>query len=282
MSKVSYMGNGTTTEFTFNFPYFENSNIVVTKNGAAATGYSIVGNSEGADANIPFAGGKVVFAAAPSSLDSITITRQLPLSRITDYQPTARIEPTILNQDLNYLMEVIKDRKDELEALRLQYADIADKESTDILLARMTAIHNEIAAISQQMTDFGDLSQVHSDIAALNTRTNGLLDYVVASQLPSAANGYLWYRKYKSGWIEQGGITSLEYTNANVTQEFCCNLVLPFPNNNYHLSIDFVGGYSATRIGGVESILTTNFKGFLKQSTAVTLKIFWTARGMTA
>lgn len=33
-------------------------------------------------------------------------------------------------------------------------------------------------------------------------------DYVVESQLPTSANGYAWYRKYKSGWVEQGGRTS--------------------------------------------------------------------------
>ena len=31
-------------------------------------------------------------------------------------------------------------------------------------------------------------------------------DYVVESQLPTEANGYTWYRKYKSGWVEQGGV----------------------------------------------------------------------------
>ncbi len=31
-------------------------------------------------------------------------------------------------------------------------------------------------------------------------------DYVVAFQAPTAANGYTWYRKYKSGWVEQGGL----------------------------------------------------------------------------
>lgn len=30
-------------------------------------------------------------------------------------------------------------------------------------------------------------------------------DYVIESQLPTADNGYTWYRKYKSGWVEQGG-----------------------------------------------------------------------------
>lgn len=34
-------------------------------------------------------------------------------------------------------------------------------------------------------------------------------DYVVESQLPTEANGYTWYRKYKSGWVEQGGYTKI-------------------------------------------------------------------------
>ena len=113
MQKVSYMGNGSTTEFTFNFPYFENSNITVTKNNQTATGYSIVGTSAGADADIPYTGGKVVFETAPGALDNITIARSLPLSRIVDYQPTTKLEPTTLNQDANYLMEVIKDLQEE-------------------------------------------------------------------------------------------------------------------------------------------------------------------------
>ena len=32
------------------------------------------------------------------------------------------------------------------------------------------------------------------------------VDYVVEKQDPTSANGYMWYRKYKSGWVEQGGI----------------------------------------------------------------------------
>ena len=215
MQKVSYMGNGETTEFTFNFPYFENSNIIVTKNGATATGYSIVGTSAGLDADIPYTGGKVVFETAPTALDSITIARSLPLSRVVDYQPLAKITPTDLNQDANYLMEVIKDLNDELETLTTQYSDIANKESTAVLLAKMAEIHNEIVAVSAQITALGDISTLRSsvttnteNIGTLNTRTTGLLDYVIESQAPTAANNYTWYRKYKSGWVEQGGIMS--------------------------------------------------------------------------
>lgn len=31
-------------------------------------------------------------------------------------------------------------------------------------------------------------------------------DYVIEWQSPTADNNYTWYRKYKSGWVEMGGI----------------------------------------------------------------------------
>lgn len=48
-------------------------------------------------------------------------------------------------------------------------------------------------------------------------------DYVIAYQAPTADNKWSWYRKYKSGWIEQGGVLSATVTlpvvmaNANYT-----------------------------------------------------------------
>lgn len=202
------MGNGSTTEFAFNFPYFENTNIVVTKNNVAATGYTIVGTSAGLDADIPYTGGKVVFETAPTALDNIIIARSLPLTRIVDYQPTAKVDPTTLNQDMNYTIEIIKDLQDEIDSLCSEYADIADKESTTTLLAR-------ISALSQQITNLGDITTLRQsvttntgNITTLNTRTNGMIDYVIESQTPTANNNYTWYRKYKSGWVEQGGKVS--------------------------------------------------------------------------
>lgn len=39
-------------------------------------------------------------------------------------------------------------------------------------------------------------------------------DYVVEWQNPTSENNYIWYRKYKSGWVEQGGRTSTTSGNA--------------------------------------------------------------------
>ncbi len=248
MQKVSYMGDGSTTEFSFNFPYFENTNIIVTKNNATATGYSVVGTSGGTDADFPYTGGKIVFETAPTSLDCITIARSLPLSRVVDYQPTAKINPTTMNQDANYLMEVIKDKQDEIDTLCSQYADIADKESTTTLLAR-------IAALSQQITDLGDISTLRQDVSTntenislVNIRTTGLSDYVVESQAPSADNNYTWYRKYKSGWIEQGGEATIAAQAANTILGTDVTLPVTMAGTNYLVNVCFItdGGNTMT------------------------------------
>jgi len=280
MQKVSYMGNGSTTEFTFNFPYFENTDVVVTKNGTTATGYNIVGNSAGLDADIPYIGGKVVFETAPTALDCITISRSLPLQRQYDYQPLVKIDPTTLNQDMNYLMEVLKDLQDELDGLSAQYADIADKDSTATLLARISAIHDEIVAVSAQITALGDISTLRQNvttngdnITTLDNRTTGMLDYVIECQTPNAENNYTWYRKYKSGWVEQGGhiltgTGSYGKTTVNLAVEmadvyYYINAGIRWGNESHWYSTSSTSAKLAevTDVSGsVADITTTSFK----------------------
>lgn len=47
--------------------------------------------------------------------------------------------------------------------------------------------------------------------------TDILGDYVVETQLPTAENQYTWYRKYKSGWVEQGGEINGGATHTDIT-----------------------------------------------------------------
>lgn len=67
------------------------------------------------------------------------------------------------------------------------------------------------------------------------TEINGVADYVIQSWSDSNGN---WYRIYKSGWIEQGGICS---SGAGVTT----TLLQAFSNTNYTLVI---GDYIATSV----------------------------------
>ncbi|MBQ8473346.1 MAG: hypothetical protein IJ500_00600 [Alphaproteobacteria bacterium] len=50
------------------------------------------------------------------------------------------------------------------------------------------------------------------------TDVNG--DWVVESQLPTAENNYTWYRKYKSGWIEMGGMIPKNAGTTSVITNF--------------------------------------------------------------
>lgn len=53
------------------------------------------------------------------------------------------------------------------------------------------------------------------------------VDFVVESQTPTAANGYTWYRKYKSGWVEQGGRALVPVTNGLASSVVVMTLPVP-------------------------------------------------------
>ena len=68
---------------------------------------------------------------------------------------------------------------------------------------------------------------VLSDIADLKMLTEGMIDYVVEKQDPTSANGYIWYRKYKSGWVEQGGRALVPATNGLSSSSVTVTLPVP-------------------------------------------------------
>lgn len=104
MYKISYVGDGTTSEFLFAFPFFQDDDIKVSLDEKIIpdTQYSVYANDD-------FDGGAVIFATAPSEGSKIDIFRQISLSRVVDYQPTAKIDPESLNSDFNFLLEAFKD-----------------------------------------------------------------------------------------------------------------------------------------------------------------------------
>lgn len=104
MYKISYIGDGETTEFVFAFPFFQDADVRVAINEKILTEneYSVIANDD-------FDGGQVIFLSAPAVDDKIDIFRQVSLSRVVDYQPTSKIDPESLNSDFNFLLEAFKD-----------------------------------------------------------------------------------------------------------------------------------------------------------------------------
>ena len=81
-------------------------------------------------------------------------------------------------------------------------------------------------------------------------------DYVVESQIPNANNNYTWYRKYKSGWIEQGGVKTV------ATPSTSFDIVFPIKMQNVeytlHATAKSPASTSASTPHGYHYIQKTN------------------------
>ena len=106
-------------------------------------------------------------------------------------------------------------------------------------------------------------------------------DYVVESQLPTAGNGYTWYRKYKSGWVEQGGIV---FPTATTPTRVSITLPVIMSSNVY--SVQVTGGDNVADAGEYSYYTNRTTTGFeiLHSHTASSYTIgdSWQVSGMSA
>ena len=124
----------------------------------------------------------------------------------------------------------------------------------------------------------GNPEELGSILEALNSKMDvdpSLLsaDYVVESQMPTEANGYTWYRKYKSGWVEQGGYTKI------------VNIALPVEMLNskeYTALVQYnpVDGDISNGAITVENKTTTGFD--VQRYSSGTDEFSWQVSGMAA
>lgn len=95
--RVQYVANGSTTNFPYNFAIFDETNMQVYKDGVLLdSGYSV--NGVGEDD-----GGSVVFVSAPEADSVITLVRNVPIERVTDFQEGGAFRPKNINDDLDRL-----------------------------------------------------------------------------------------------------------------------------------------------------------------------------------
>lgn len=79
--------------------------------------------------------------------------------------------------------------------------------ATQLQLRRGTTAENNVftGAVGEVTVDTDtNALRVHDG----STTGGFMVDTVVAFQAPTAQNNYTWYRKYASGWVEQGGTAS--------------------------------------------------------------------------
>jgi len=310
MSKFTFIGNGRNKNFYFTFPFFSKGDIVVKINGSVATGYGIFCVPNNSNSDFPFTGGHIHFATAPKPTNIVTIERKLQLNRLIDYQATSPLNPTTINQDMNYFFELLKDIKNDLNSFENTYSEFTDTESAQTLLNRINAVMNEIDTITGKIEDLGDITTIRTNITNLGTSVSNLseslntlsttvggyttsiatldtfkaevLDYVVATQTPTSSNNYTWYRKYKSGWIEQGGLCVNSSGDGTVT------LPIAMADTNYTIVATNEATSSQNAWGWVlvskDSKTSTKFGLSSRYSggNAIYLRARWLVKGIAA
>lgn len=108
------------------------------------------------------------------------------------------------------------------------------------------------------------------------------MDFVVESY----RNGTEWYRKYKSGWVEQGGTTAITHAgNSSTTTQATLNLVTPMASSIYTVLLipesSLTDAYAYRTGWHIISRTTSTFKiGVAGEQKASSL--LWYACGMGA
>ena len=120
------------------------------------------------------------------------------------------------------------------------------------------------------------------EVGAIAEEVNTLksYDYVVDWQIPTSANGYMWYRKYKSGWVEQGGLLSVAGDN----NAHAVTFAIEMQDTNYMANIqrytNTVGQGSAATVG--DFTITNLTKTSLSVPRGYNSPIRWEVKGMAA
>ncbi len=99
---VRYLANGKQTAFEYPFPIFASEDLQVFLNGALqSSGFSVSGSG---NTN----GGSVTFDTAPTSGQAVTLKRQVPYERLTDFLEGGDFSAVAINTELDYLAASIQ------------------------------------------------------------------------------------------------------------------------------------------------------------------------------
>ncbi len=113
---VRYVADGVQTVFTYPFPVFASEDLKVYLNGAKQiSGFEVSGVGS-------TSGGSVTFDSAPGDEIIITIKRELPLERLTDFLEGGDFSAQAINTELDFLTAAIQQVAREGD-LSLRYSD---------------------------------------------------------------------------------------------------------------------------------------------------------------
>lgn len=158
--------------------------------------------------------------------------------------------------------------------------------ATQLQLRRgTTAENNAFTGAVGELTMDTDTNglRIHdgSTVGGFDVPTADTADYVVEWQAPTDLNNYTWYRKYKSGWVEQGGTTSFPAAGTSSVIK-TIDLIVPMANNKYAVNPCPFWSAPGAYYGWQISNKTTSSVTFTGYSAIANNNVVWQVSGMGA
>ncbi|MFV0626391.1 MAG: hypothetical protein ACK5N8_03460, partial [Alphaproteobacteria bacterium] len=117
-TKLIFIADGENCEFNFNFEIYDRKNIDVYLNEEIQTrGYEVVLGENG---------GEIIFAEAPLSGTQVTIIRNLPIKRTTDFQEGGPFRASRVNGEFDYQVACLEQVEEKLSRVIYKPAYLVD------------------------------------------------------------------------------------------------------------------------------------------------------------
>ena len=142
-----------------------------------------------------------------------------------------------------------------------------------------TAENNGFTGAQGELTMDTDTNalRIHDGV----TQGGHIIDCVVVWQAPTAENNYTWYRKYASGWVEQGGFW---VGNTSSPQNGTIGLPITMANTNYQVLFAYNQNADSTSDWtsntSIRPLSATQLK--VRKLTSIAGNISWEVKGMAA
>lgn len=113
---IRYNADGAQTDFSYPFPIFASEDLAVYLDGAKQiSGFDIAGAGN-------TSGGTVTFDTAPADGAIVTLSRELPIERVTDFLEGGDFSAQAINNELDYMVAAIQQVERENDVM-LRYGD---------------------------------------------------------------------------------------------------------------------------------------------------------------
>jgi len=174
--RVQYTANGSTTVFPYSFAIFDESDMVVyVDDDIITTGYTVSGAGQ-------TDGGNVTFDTAPADGTIITLLRNVPIERMTDFQEGGTFRPKNLNDEFDRQTAFAQQVQEALT--RCVKVDPTSSTNPEDVIPKVEALYDDIDNLDAIADDLANIDTVASNVSDVGTCAANMEDIQAA---PGAA-----------------------------------------------------------------------------------------------